>query len=84
MKPEYIPPAPVTARGKAPGLQFRLLSGTAECRSYVLAFGKGDEAASGLIEFAERQKLRAAHFTGIGAFRELNSPGSIARESNIA
>ena len=66
--PEYLPPGPVTARGLAPGLQFKLLSHTADRRAYVLAFGKGDEVASGLVEFAGQQKLRGAHFTAIGAF----------------
>ena len=67
-RPEYLAPGPITARGKAPGLRFRLLSESGDRRAYVIAFGKGDEAASGLVEFAEKQKLRSAHFTGLGAF----------------
>ena len=36
-------------------------------RTYAIVFDKGDEFASGLLEFAKRQDLDAASFTGIGA-----------------
>ncbi|HEY8965494.1 MAG TPA: PPC domain-containing DNA-binding protein [Candidatus Methylacidiphilales bacterium] len=68
--PEYLAPGPVKERGLAPRLQLKLLSGTSDRRAYVLAFGKGDEVASGLAEFAENQKLHSSHFAGIGAFAD--------------
>lgn len=36
---------------------------------HALIFQTGDEVMSGLREFAERTQIRAARFTGIGAFR---------------
>ncbi len=38
--------------------------------TYVLRFEDGEEAAAGLLEFAEREKTAAAHFRGIGGFRQ--------------
>lgn len=38
--------------------------------TYVLRFDEGEEAAAGLLGFAREKKLGAAHFTGIGGFRE--------------
>lgn len=40
-------------------------------KTFVLVFETGDEIASGLLEFAKQQKLAAAHFTAIGALKEL-------------
>jgi predicted DNA-binding protein with PD1-like motif len=40
-------------------------------QSFVLIFETGDEVAAGLLDFAKSQKLDAAHFTAIGAFREV-------------
>lgn len=40
-------------------------------KTYVLVFDTDDEVVSGLTDFAKREKLGAAHFTAIGAFREL-------------
>lgn len=39
-------------------------------KTYALIFETGDEAVSGLTQFAEQQKLSASHFTAIGAMRE--------------
>ena len=39
-------------------------------RSYALVLDEGDEAMACLGDFARKQGLSAAHFTGIGAFRE--------------
>jgi len=36
---------------------------------HALIFETGDEVMEGLREFAAREKIRAARFTGIGAFR---------------
>jgi predicted DNA-binding protein with PD1-like motif len=35
-----------------------------------LSSEKGDEVASGLIEFAQRYKVASAHFTGNGALKD--------------
>lgn len=48
----------------------KLLNDQAE-RSYVLVFDTGEEALSGLLEFARRESLTAARFTAIGAFRDV-------------
>jgi len=66
---DYIRPGPVTARGKAPGLRSQLLSPHGS-RTYAIIFGKNDEFIAGLTEFAENNRLKASHFTAIGAFRE--------------
>ncbi len=39
-------------------------------RTYVVIFDAGDEARSGLEEFAENENLADSHFTAIGAFSE--------------
>ncbi len=38
-------------------------------RTFVLAFDAGDEAATGLLEFARQERVSAAELTGIGAFK---------------
>jgi predicted DNA-binding protein with PD1-like motif len=40
-------------------------------RTYVLVFDTGDEAASGLLDFARGHKVAAAGFTAIGAFEDV-------------
>ncbi len=65
---DYVPPGPVTARGKAPGLKSKLI-GNQETKTYAVIFGKGDEVMSGLTEFAEKHQLATSHFTAIGAFQ---------------
>jgi uncharacterized protein len=63
---DYVLPEPVTGRGLAPGVKVKQLgspSGT-----YAVIFGKGDEVASGLTEFAETHHIKAGHLTAIGAF----------------
>lgn len=40
-------------------------------KTYVLIFDTGDEVAAGLLEFAQQNKLAAAHFTAIGALEKL-------------
>lgn len=37
-------------------------------KNQVLIFETGDEVVSTIIAFVRREKIRAAHFTGIGAF----------------
>ena len=45
-----------------------LLSRTGE-ESRALIFESGDEVVASLADYARREGVRAAHFTGIGAFR---------------
>jgi uncharacterized protein len=40
-------------------------------KTFAIIFDTGDEAMSGLIEFAKAHSLGASHFTAIGAFRDL-------------
>jgi uncharacterized protein len=37
-------------------------------KTWAIIFDPGEEAASGLLAFAEAQSIQAAHFTAIGAF----------------
>jgi len=66
----YTRPGPVMERGRAPGLQIRLIfENPGGERTYALVFAKGDEVLSGLTEFAGREKLTAGYFTAIGALQ---------------
>ena len=62
----YIARSPVTARGLAPKMKVKQLGPAA--RTFQIVFSKGDEVASGLTEFAEKNHIQTAHFTAIGAF----------------
>jgi uncharacterized protein len=37
-------------------------------RTFIVVFETGDEAMAGLVSFAKARRLRASHFTAIGAF----------------
>ncbi len=50
-------------------MKARLLHEAGE-RTFALIFDKGDEVIAELMRFAREQDLRAAHFTGLGAFSE--------------
>jgi predicted DNA-binding protein with PD1-like motif len=66
----YTRPGPATDRGRAPGLQARLVAeNPGGEKTYAVIFAKGDEILSGLTEFAEREKLTAGYFTAIGALQ---------------
>src|SRR5207249_4870701 len=54
-------------RGKAPRMQVRLLNPGEPTKQYAVIFYQGDEAFSGLQEFAESNHVTSAHFTAIGA-----------------
>jgi predicted DNA-binding protein with PD1-like motif len=68
----YVPVSKAPEPGKAPGMRVELLTseGT-ELRQYAVIFSKGDEVASGLVEFAQRYQVTSAHFTGIGALQDV-------------
>ena len=69
-------------KGKAPRMQVQLLSEEHGCKEYALIFGKGDEAISGLNEFAEEYHVTSAHFTAIGMFR-VATLGSFSMERKM-
>jgi uncharacterized protein len=62
----YVGRKEITARGLAPAMKVKDLGPAGH--TYELTFGKGDEVASGLTEFAEKNHITAGHFTGVGAF----------------
>ena len=64
---DYINPARPIPTGKAPGMQVKLVKDTPEEKIYAIVFLKGDEVLSGLTDFAIKNKVTDAHFTGIGA-----------------
>jgi hypothetical protein len=64
---EYVSPSEAVPRGKAPKMKVRLLNPGETTKQYVVIFYQGDEAFSGLLEFAEQYHVRSAHFTAIGA-----------------
>ncbi len=64
---EYVAPSQAVPKGKAPRMQVRLLNTGEPTKQYVVIFYTGDEAFSGLLEFAEKYRVTSAHFTAIGA-----------------
>src|SRR5437899_1532329 len=64
---EYVAPSETVPRGRAPGMKVQLLSPGEQTRQYAVIFGKGDEAFSGLLDFAEKYHISSAHFTAVGA-----------------
>lgn len=49
-------------------MKSKLLNESQSEKSWVIIFDAGEEAMSGLLEFARAQSITAAHFTAIGAF----------------
>jgi uncharacterized protein len=66
---EYVAPSEAVPKGKAPKMQVQLLNPGDATRHYAVIFYKGDEASSGLLEFAEKYNVTSAHFTAIGALK---------------
>jgi len=64
---DLISPARPVPTGKAPGMQVKIVKDTPEEKIYTVVFRKGDEALSGLTDFAIQNKVEDAHFTAIGA-----------------
>jgi uncharacterized protein len=64
---EYVSPSEAVPRGKAPKMQVELLNPGDATKQYAVIFYQGDEAFSGLLEFADKYQVRSAHFTAIGA-----------------
>src|ERR1700721_391851 len=64
---EYVSPSEAGPTGKAPKMQVQLLNPGEPTKQYAVIFYQGDEAFSGLLEFAEKYQVASAHFTAIGA-----------------
>src|SRR5208282_6387371 len=64
---DYVSPSEAVPRGKAPKMQVQLLNPGEPAKQYAVIFYQGDEAFSGLLEFAEKYQVTSAHFTAIGA-----------------
>ena len=63
----WIAPAQTGPHGTAPGMKIQLLGESGAEKTYAVIFHTGDDAYSGLYEFARQFHVTAAHFTGIGA-----------------
>jgi predicted DNA-binding protein with PD1-like motif len=65
---EYVSPSEAVPKGGAPGMKVQLINnGDQRRKEYAVIFYQGDEAFSGLLEFAEKYHITSAHFTAIGA-----------------
>ncbi|RYE17249.1 MAG: DUF296 domain-containing protein [Sphingobacteriaceae bacterium] len=67
MQEEYRSAATHAEPGNAPAMKVKLLSTAGDARTYMVMFFKGDEAVSGLTEFAGKYDVQSAHFQGIGS-----------------
>jgi uncharacterized protein len=65
--PASISPSRPIPTGLAPGMQVKLVKSSKDEKVYAVIFRKGDEALSGLTDFAIQNHIVDAHFTGIGA-----------------
>ncbi len=65
----WIAPAQTAPHGAAPGMKVQLLGESGGQKTYAVIFHTGDDAYSGLHEFARQYHVTAAHFTAIGALR---------------
>jgi predicted DNA-binding protein with PD1-like motif len=64
---DYVAPSEAVPAGKAPKMQVQLLNPGEQTKQYAVIFYQGDEAFSGLLEFAQKYHVTSAHFTAIGA-----------------
>jgi predicted DNA-binding protein with PD1-like motif len=64
---EYVAPPEAGPRGKAPEMKVQLLTPGETTKQYAVIFYQGDEAFSGLLEFAQKYHITSAHFNAIGA-----------------
>jgi predicted DNA-binding protein with PD1-like motif len=67
---DYISPSVAVPGGRAPKMQVQLLNPKETTKEYAVIFYQGDEAFSGLLEFAEKYHVTSAHFTAIGALNK--------------
>jgi len=61
----YVRPTTVKS-GLAPGMVVKQAASTG--RTFQITMRRGDEVVSGLTEFAEKNQVKLAHLTAIGAF----------------
>src|SRR5947208_15433665 len=64
---EYVAPPDAGPKGKARRMKVSLLNPGEPTKQYAVIFYQGDEAFSGLLEFAQKYHVTSAHFTAIGA-----------------
>jgi uncharacterized protein len=64
---EYVAPPDAGPKGKAPRMKVQQLNPGEPTKQYAVIFYQGDEAFSGLLEFAQQYHITSAHFTAIGA-----------------
>jgi predicted DNA-binding protein with PD1-like motif len=64
---EYVTPPEAGPKGKAPRMKVQLLNPGEPTKQYAVIFYQGDEAFSGLLEFAQKYHITSAHFSAIGA-----------------
>lgn len=64
---QYVAPSETIPRGTAPRMQVQLLNPGEPTKEDAVIFYQGDEASSGLLEFAEKYHVTSAHFTALGA-----------------
>jgi uncharacterized protein len=64
---DYVAPSEAVPRGRAPRMQVQLLNPGEPTKGYSVIFYQGDEAFSGLLDFAEKYHVTSAHLTAIGA-----------------
>ena len=72
--PDGISPSRPIPQGKAPGMTVKLVKDTPEEKVYAIVFVKGDEALSGLTDFAAKYKIGDAHFTWGPPFSQMKTP----------
>lgn len=66
-----VSPLQAMTRGDAPKARHMLLSTRPDgSKDYALILGNGDDAVSALTDFARRERVVAARFSGLGALRE--------------
>jgi predicted DNA-binding protein with PD1-like motif len=64
---DYVAPSEAGPKGEAPRMKVQLLNPGEPTKQYAVIFYEGDEALSGLLEFAQKYQVTSAHFTAIGA-----------------
>ncbi len=63
---EYVSPSEAVPRGKIPKMQIQLLNPGEPAKQYAVIFYQGDEAFSGLSQFADKMPASHANFGGWG------------------
>jgi len=64
---DYVAPPDAGPKGEAPRMKVQMLNPGEPTKRYAVIFYQGDEALSGLLQFAQQYHVTSAHFTAIGA-----------------